>query len=61
MTTNNGVDIKITRIPIEELHVGVYVHPGTSYLLLTKADIHKLISELNEILIADMEQKGVAV
>lgn len=59
MITDNGVQIGITRIPIyEELHAGVYIRPSSSYLLLTKKDIHKLISELNDILLAEIDKKG---
>lgn len=59
MITDNGVEMKITQIPIyEELHAGVYIRPSSSYLLLTKKDIHKLISELNDVLLAEIGQEG---
>ena len=59
MITDNDVSIKITKIPIyDELYAGVYISPSTSYLLLSKQDIQKLISELNDVLLAEIEQKG---
>lgn len=52
MITHNDVSIKITKIPLcDELYAGVYISPSTSYLLLSKQDIHKLISELNDVII----------